>query len=91
MKGLHELNVRKNSIIEIRDLSKLSQLQKLFISNNKVSSLSNLGTLPMLADFTCDNNPVEKLQANLLKELKDRYPNLAFYNLTKVSNLIDGV
>ena len=45
----------------------------------------------MLADFTCDNNPVEKLQANLLKELKDKYPNLAFYNLTKVSNLIDGV
>ena len=45
----------------------------------------------MLADFTCDNNPVEKLQANLLKELKDKYPNLAFYNLTKVSNPIDGV
>ena len=45
----------------------------------------------MLADFTCDNNPVEKLQANLLKELKDKYTNLAFYNLTKVSNLIDGV
>ena len=49
-----------------------------------------MGSLPLLSDFTCDNNPVEKLQQNLLVQLRDKYPSLAFYNLTKVANLIDG-
>ena len=91
MKGLHELNIRKNSITEVKDIGKLSSLQKLFISNNKVTSLVNMGSLPLLSDFTCDNNPVEKMQQNLLQQLKDKYPSLAFFNLTKVSNLIDGI
>ena len=49
-----------------------------------------MGNLPLLSDFTCDNNPVEKLQQNLLVQLRDKYPSLTFYNLTKVANLIDG-
>ena len=63
MKSLVELNLRKNKIHTIIELSGLNSLQKLYLSHNSISSLDNIKgeTLPSLTDLTLENNPIEKI------------------------------
>jgi Leucine-rich repeat (LRR) protein len=62
MKSLVELNLRKNKISQIADLSGLNSLQKLYLSHNNISNLDNIkpDCLPSLSDLTLENNPIEK-------------------------------
>jgi len=50
------------------------------LSNNKVNSLDSLKGMPALSEITLEHNPVEK-SANLLKDLRAKFPSLQYYNL----------
>jgi len=46
--------------------------------------------MPALSEITLENNPIEKL-GTLLKDLRNRFPSLQYYNLQKVSTLISNL
>ena len=79
--------MRKNFIHEVRSVAHLAGLQRLYLSNNKVSSLENLSNMPVLSEITLENNPIE-LQTGVVKTLRARFPSLQYYNLQKVSTLL---
>ena len=65
MKNLHELNIRKNFIGEIRSIDHLTSLQRLYLSNNKITTMENLTNMPQLSEITLENNPIDKDRDNL--------------------------
>ena len=79
--------MRKNFIHEVRSVAHLAGLQRLYLSNNKVSSLENLSNMPVLSEITLENNPVE-LQTGVVMTLRARFPSLQYFNLQKVSTLL---
>lgn len=90
MKGLQELNVRKNDISEVREIKQLTSLQRLYLSSNQISSLSNLSNMPVLSEITLENNPIEKNDSggSLIKTLRAQFPSIQYYNLQKVGMLL---
>ena len=58
----------------------LTSLQRLYLSNNKISSLENLTNMTALSEITLENNPIEK-SANLLRNLRSQFNSLQYYNL----------
>ena len=65
MKNLHELNLRKNFIGEIKSIDHLTSLQRLYLSNNKITTMENLTNMPQLSEITLENNPIDKDRDNL--------------------------
>ncbi len=83
MKSLAELNLRKNRISQIKDLSSLPNLQKLYLSTNAIANLDNVKELQVLTDITIENNPIEK-NCKIHATLKEKFPSLIYINLQKV-------
>ena len=80
MKSLNEINIRKNFISEVKDLSHITSVQRLYLSYNLISSLAQIETAPSsIFELTLDNNPIEKTN-NLLPSLKQSFQNLTYYN-----------
>mmetsp|Transcript_20323 Transcript_20323/g.19272 ORF Transcript_20323/g.19272 Transcript_20323/m.19272 type:complete len:81 (+) Transcript_20323:1191-1433(+) len=80
MKSLAELNLRKNKIIQIKDLSNLPSLQKLYLSNNQIASLDSVKELPALSDITLESNPIERM-SKFHNFLKSKFPSILYVNL----------
>ena len=63
MTKLSKLNIKENFISKIDSLDKLNELNNINISNNKLRNCdkSNLGLLPSLKTFLCDNNLLKSI------------------------------
>ena len=67
LQSLTELNLRRNKISEVYELNMLPTLQRLFLSNNKLSKFEDAGCvfkIKFLLELALDGNPmVEHLEA----------------------------
>ena len=59
-------------------------MQKLYLSNNNISSTDGFKDLPSLTDLTLENNLVERTP-KLHQIMKEKFPSLLFLNLQKVN------
>ena len=90
LKKLEELNLRKNHISELNDLSHIGHcLLRVYLSSNCIESLDCVGSLPNLRELTLDNNPIADKEdvADFTRSMLVKFPSLIFLNLQKVAAL----
>jgi hypothetical protein len=92
LSSLTELNVRRNKITTILDesIDKLFNLQRIFMSNNQVSSFASIGSLlkmSHLLELTLDGNPIAINEGEIYRRsLLTSLTNLRDLDLRKISD-----
>ncbi|KZC06559.1 PREDICTED: leucine-rich repeat-containing protein 49 [Dufourea novaeangliae] len=88
--SLKELNLRRNKIKKLLGFGETPQLQKLYLSNNDIQKIEDLGSLAkalQLREVTIDGNPVT-LNGDYVSFLVSYLPNLQFLSTMPVTEQI---
>ncbi|MFX0098787.1 MAG: leucine-rich repeat domain-containing protein [Candidatus Hodarchaeota archaeon] len=84
--SLAELNLNKNLIEKIEDLSMIPDLESVILSNNVITEINNLDKLISLKELDLSGNQIEKIEGiENLKELKKL--NLSHNKIEEIENL----
>ncbi|XP_012163843.2 leucine-rich repeat-containing protein 49 isoform X1 [Bombus terrestris] len=88
--SLKELNLRRNKIKKLLGFDETPQLQKLYLSNNDIYKIEDIGNLVkalQLREITIDGNPVT-LNGDYVSFLVSYLPNLQFLSAMPITEQI---
>ncbi|XP_076666804.1 uncharacterized protein LOC143368204 isoform X2 [Andrena cerasifolii] len=88
--SLKELNLRRNKIKKLLGFGETPQLQKLYLSNNDIQKIEDIGSLAkalQLREVTIDGNPVT-LTGDYVSFLVSYLPNLQFLSTMPITEQI---
>ncbi|XP_043255107.1 leucine-rich repeat-containing protein 49 [Colletes gigas] len=88
--SLKELNLRRNKIKKLLGFSETPQLQKLYLSNNDIQKIEDVGSLAKalhLREITIDGNPIT-LNGDYVSFLVSYLPNLQFLSTMQITEQI---
>ncbi|KAK9307315.1 hypothetical protein QLX08_002328 [Tetragonisca angustula] len=88
--SLKELNLRRNKIKKLLGFDETPQLQKLYLSNNDISRIEDVGSLAKaihLKEITIDGNPVT-LNRDYVSFLVSYLPNLQFLSSMPITEQV---
>ncbi|EFN81037.1 Leucine-rich repeat-containing protein 49 [Harpegnathos saltator] len=88
--SLKELNLRRNKLKKLLGFGETPQLQKLYLSNNDIHRIEDLGSLAkalQIKEITIDGNPVT-LNADYISFLVSYLPNLQLLSTMQISEQI---
>ncbi|KOX77104.1 Leucine-rich repeat-containing protein 49 [Melipona quadrifasciata] len=88
--SLKELNLRRNKIKKLLGFDEIPQLQKLYLSNNDISKIEDVGSLAKalhLREITIDGNPVT-LNRDYVSFLVSYLPNLQFLSSMPITEQV---
>ncbi|CAL7949840.1 unnamed protein product [Xylocopa violacea] len=88
--SLKELNLKRNKIKKLLSFDETSQLQKLYLSNNDIHKIEDIGSLVkalQLREITIDGNPIT-LNGDYISFLVSYLPNLQFLSTMQITDQI---
>ncbi|XP_053595998.1 leucine-rich repeat-containing protein 49 [Microplitis demolitor] len=88
--ALKELNLKRNKIKKLLGFSETPQLQKLYLSNNDIHKIEDMGSLAKaleIREITIDGNPVT-LNADCVSFLVSYLPNLQILSTMQVNEQV---
>ncbi|XP_017891797.2 leucine-rich repeat-containing protein 49 [Ceratina calcarata] len=88
--SLKELNLRRNKIKRLSGFDETLQLQKLYLSNNDIQKIEDIGSLAkalQLREITIDGNPIT-LNGDYISFLVSYLPNLQFLSAMPITEQI---
>ncbi|KAH0534507.1 leucine-rich repeat-containing protein 49 [Cotesia glomerata] len=88
--ALKELNLKRNKIKKLLGFSETPQLQKLYLSNNDIHKIEDMGSLAKaleIREITIDGNPVT-LNADCISFLVSYLPNLQILSTMQINEQV---